>query len=129
MNIKTMAEFTAEGKQPEVLFWVGCAGSFDDRAKKITKAFVKLLNKAHVEFAVLGTEESCTGDSARRLGQEYLFQMMAEANIETLNKYNFKKIITACPHCFNCMGHEYKQLGGEYEVIHHSELGKSNSKW
>ena len=100
LKVPTMAEFTAQGKQPEVLFWVGCAGSFDDRAKKITKAFVKLLHKAEVEFAVLGTEESCTGDPAKRAGNEFLFQMQAVTNIEVLNAYEVKKIVTACPHCF-----------------------------
>ena len=101
IKVPTMAEYMAEGKKPEVLFWVGCAGSFDDRAKKITKAFVKLLSKAGVEFAVLGTEESCTGDPAKRSGNEFLFQMQAVTNIEVLNGYEIEKIVTACPHCFN----------------------------
>ena len=125
MNVPTMAEMMAQGKQPEVLFWVGCAGSFDDRAKKITKAFVKILNKANVEFAVLGTEESCSGDPAKRAGNEFLFQMQAMANIEVLNGYEIKKIVTACPHCFNTIKNEYPQLGGVYEVVHHTELLKS----
>ena len=125
MNVPTMAEMAAQGKQPEVLFWVGCAGSFDDRAKKITKAFVKLLNKANVEFAVLGTEESCTGDPAKRAGNEFLFQMQAMTNIEVLNAYEVKKIVTACPHCFNTLKNEYPELGGTYEVVHHTELLKS----
>jgi len=125
MNVPTMAEMMAQGKQPEVLFWVGCAGSFDDRAKKITKAFVKLLNKANVEFAVLGTEESCTGDPAKRAGNEFLFQMQAMTNIEVLNAYEVKKIVTACPHCFNTLKNEYPELGGVYEVVHHTELLKS----
>ena len=125
MNVPTMAEMMAQGKQPEVLFWVGCAGSFDDRAKKITKAFVKLLNKAKVEFAVLGTEESCTGDPAKRAGNEFLFQMQAMTNIEVLNAYEIKKIVTACPHCFNTLKNEYPELGGKYEVVHHTELLKS----
>lgn len=120
-----MAEMMAQGKQPEVLFWVGCAGSFDDRAKKITKAFVKILNKANVEFAVLGTEESCSGDPAKRAGNEFLFQMQAMTNIEILNAYEIKKIVTACPHCFNTIKNEYPQLGGVYEVVHHTELLKS----
>ena len=111
-----MAEMMAQGKQPEVLFWVGCAGSFDDRAKKITKAFVKILNKANVEFAVLGTEESCTGDPAKRAGNEFLFQMQAMTNIEVLNAYEIKKIVTACPHCYNTLKNEYPELGGVYEV-------------
>ena len=122
MNVPTMSEMTAQGKQPEVLFWVGCAGSFDDRAKKITKAFIKLLNKAKVDFAVLGTEESCTGDPAKRAGNEFLFQMQAMANIEVLNAYEIKKIVTACPHCFNTLKNEYPELGGNYEVMHHTEL-------
>lgn len=120
-----MAEFMAEGKQPEVLFWVGCAGSFDDRAKKITKAFVKILNKANVEFAVLGTEESCTGDPAKRAGNEFLFQMQAVTNIEVLNAYEIKKIVTACPHCFNTIKNEYPGLGGNYEIMHHTQFLKS----
>jgi Fe-S oxidoreductase len=122
MSVPTMAEMMAEGKSPEVLFWVGCAGSFDDRAKKITKAFVKILNKAKVNFAVLGTEESCTGDPAKRAGNEFLFQMQAMMNIQVLDGYEVKKIVTACPHCFNTLKNEYPELGGNYEVIHHTEL-------
>ncbi|MCH7785173.1 MAG: (Fe-S)-binding protein [Bacteroidetes bacterium] len=125
LKVPTMAEFMAQGKQPEVLFWVGCAGSFDDRAKKITKAFVKLLNNARVEFAVLGTEESCTGDPAKRAGNEFLFQMQAMANIKVLNSYKIKKIVTACPHCFNTFKNEYPVLGGNYEVMHHTQFLKS----
>jgi Fe-S oxidoreductase len=125
LKVPTMAQFMAEGKQPEVLFWVGCAGSFDDRSKKITKAFVKLLNKANVEFAVLGTEESCTGDPAKRAGNEFLFQMQAVTNIEVLNAYEIKKIVTACPHCFNTLKNEYPELGGNYEVMHHTQFPKS----
>jgi len=125
MNVPTMAEMMAQGKQPEVLFWVGCAGSFDDRAKKITKAFIKILNNANVEFAVLGTEESCSGDPAKRAGNEFLFQMQAMTNIEVLNAYEIKKIVTACPHCFNTLKNEYPELGGHYEVVHHTELLKS----
>lgn len=120
-----MAEYMAEGKHPEVLFWVGCSGSFDDRAKKITKAFVKLLNKANVDFAVLGTEESCTGDPAKRAGNEFLFQMQAVTNIEVLNAYEIKKIVTACPHCFNTIKNEYPGLGGNYEIMHHTTFLKS----
>lgn len=123
-NIATMAEFADQGKQPEVLFWVGCAGSFDDRAKKITKAFVKLLIKAEVSFAVLGPEESCTGDPAKRAGNEFLFQMQAMTNIEVLNGYEVKKIVTACPHCFNTLKNEYPGLGGKYEVVHHTQFLK-----
>ncbi|MEM7486613.1 MAG: (Fe-S)-binding protein [Bacteroidota bacterium] len=124
MNVPTMASLFAEGKQPEVLFWVGCAGSFDDRAKKITKAFVKILNKAEVSFAVLGTEESCTGDPAKRAGNEFLFQMQAVTNIEVMNAYEVKKVVTACPHCFNTIKNEYPGLGGNYEVIHHTQFLK-----
>jgi heterodisulfide reductase subunit D len=120
MMIPTMAELTAKGESPEILFWVGCAGSFDDRAKRVTKAFVKILNAVNVKFAVLGTEETCTGDPARRAGNEFLFQMQAMSNIQVLNGYNIKKIVTACPHCFNTIKNEYPELGGNYEVIHHS---------
>jgi len=125
IKVPTMAEYMAEGKKPEVLFWVGCAGSFDDRAKKITKAFVKLLHNAGVDFAVLGTEESCTGDPAKRAGNEFLFQMQAVPNIEVLNAYEVKKIVTACPHCFNTIKNEYPELGGNYEVMHHTQFLKS----
>ena len=123
-NIATMDELAAQGKQPEVLFWVGCAGSFDERAKKITKAFVKLLIKAEVSFAVLGPEESCTGDPAKRAGNEFLFQMQAMTNIEVLNGYEVKKIVTDCPHCFNTLKNEYPGLGGKYEVVHHTQFLK-----
>ncbi len=122
MQVPTMSEMAAAGKEPEILFWVGCAGSFDDRAKKITKALVQILHKAGVNFAVLGTEESCSGDPAKRAGNEFLFQMQAMANIEVLNGYNVKKIVTACPHCFNTLKNEYPQLGGNYEVVHHTQL-------
>ena len=122
IQVPTMASLFAEGKQPEILFWVGCAGSFDDRAKKITKAFVKILNKAGIDFAVLGTEESCTGDPAKRSGNEFLFQMQAVTNIEVMNAYGIKKIVTTCPHCFNTLKNEYPGLGGDYEVIHHTQL-------
>lgn len=125
LKVPTMAEYAAIGKQPEVLFWVGCAGSFDDRAKKITKAFVRLLNKAKVEFAVLGTEESCTGDPAKRSGNEFLFQMQAVTNIEVLNAYDVKTIVTACPHCFNTLKNEYPSLGGDYKLMHHTQFLKS----
>jgi Fe-S oxidoreductase len=120
MNVPTMAELAAKGESPEILFWVGCSGSFDDRAKRVTKAFVKILNAVGIKFAVLGTEESCTGDPARRAGNEFLFQMQAMSNIQVLNGYNIKKIVTACPHCFNTIKNEYPELGGSYEVIHHS---------
>lgn len=117
-----MSEYAAAGKTPEVLFWVGCAGSFDARAQKVTVAFTKILNEANVNFAVLGKEESCTGDPARRAGNEFVFQMMALQNIEILNMYNVKKIVTTCPHCFNIIKNEYKELGGDYEVVHHTEF-------
>lgn len=119
-QVPTMADKAAAGQSPEILFWVGCAGSFDDRYKKVTVAFVKILNKLNIDFAVLGPEETCTGDPARRAGNEFLFQMQAVANIQVLNGYNVKKIVTACPHCFNTIKNEYPELGGNYEVIHHS---------
>jgi heterodisulfide reductase subunit D len=122
MNIPTMAELAARNESPEVLFWVGCAGSFDDRYKRVTRAFITILNAANIKFAVLGTEETCTGDPARRAGNEFLFQMQAMSNIQVLNAYNIKKIVTACPHCFNTIKNEYPELGGNYEVIHHSQF-------
>lgn len=122
IKVPTVAELTAAGEVPEVLFWVGCAGSFDDRAKKITKAIVKILDKAGVKFAVLGTEESCTGDPAKRAGNEFLFQMQAMMNIQVLNGYEIKNIITGCPHCFNTLKNEYPELGGNYNVVHHSQF-------
>ena len=122
--VPTMAELMAEGKTPDILFWVGSAGSYDDRAKKITKAFVKILNKAKVNFAVLGTEESATGDLAKRAGNEFLFQMQAVMNIEVLNAYNIKRIVTCDPHSFNCIKNEYPGLGGNYEVLHHTQFIK-----
>ena len=121
-RVPTMSELTASGETPEVLFWVGCAGSFDDRARKITKAFVKLMHHVGVKFAVLGTEESCTGDPARRAGNEFLFQMQALQNIQVLNGYGVRRIVTACPHCFNTIRNEYPELGGSYEVLHHSQF-------
>lgn len=120
--VPTMAEMAAAGTQPEVLFWVGCAGSFDDRYKRVTVAFVRILNHVGIRFAVLGPEETCTGDPARRAGNEFLFQMQAVANIQVLNGYNVKKIVTACPHCFNTLKNEYPDLGGTYEVMHHSQF-------
>ena len=122
LNVPTLAQLSAEGKKASVVFWVGCAGSFDERAKKITKSFVKLLNKANISFGVLGIEESCTGDPAKRAGNEFLYQMQAVSNIEILNSYNFKKIVTTCPHCFNTIKNEYPSLGGNYDVIHHTQL-------
>ena len=122
MNIKipTVAALAAEGKVPEILFWVGCAGSFDERYKNVTKAFAKILNKVGIDFAVLGPEENCTGDPARRAGNDFLFQMQAISNIQMLNAYNIKTIVTACPHCFNTIKNEYPELGGNYQVLHHS---------
>lgn len=115
-----MAEWAAKGETPEILFWVGCAGSFDQRAQKITRAFAAILDKAGVRYAILGKEEACTGDPARRAGNEFLFQMMAYQNIQVLNNYSVKKIVTACPHCFNILRNEYPELGGHYEVLHHT---------
>ena len=122
IEIHTFADLLAQGKTPEILFWVGCAGSFDERAKKITKAFAKILNKANVSFAVLGSEEGCTGDPAKRAGNEFLYQMQALTNIEVLNGYNIKKIVTTCPHCFNTLKNEYPELGGNYDVLHHTQF-------
>ena len=122
MKVNTMAEMIASGQTPEVLFWVGCAGSFDQRAQKITKAFATILDKAGVNYAILGKEESCTGDPARRAGNEFMFQMMAYQNIQILNGYSIKKIVTTCPHCFNILKNEYPVLGGNYEVIHHTQF-------
>lgn len=120
--VPTMAEMAAKGETPEVLFWIGCAGSFDQRAQQITKSFVTILNHVGVKFAVLGTEESCTGDPARRSGNEFLFQMMAAQNIQVLNGYGVKKIVATCPHCFNTLKNEYPELGGNYSVVHHSQF-------
>ncbi len=122
LKVKTVADYINAGDTPEILFWVGCAGSFDDRAKKVTKAVAKILQAAEVKFAILGQEESCTGDPAKRAGNEFLFQMQAMQNIMVLNGYEIKKIVTACPHCFNTLKNEYPSLGGNYEVIHHSQL-------
>jgi Fe-S oxidoreductase len=121
MNIPTMAEMATTGEKPDILFWVGCAGSFDDRSKKITVAFARILQAANVKFAILGQEETCHGDPARRMGNEYLYQMMAKGVIETLNGYEIKTVVTFCPHCFHQMGKEFPDLGGHYEVIHHTE--------
>jgi heterodisulfide reductase subunit D len=119
-QVPLMSELAAKGIAPEILFWVGCAGSFDERAKTITVAFVKILNATGISFAVLGTEETCTGEPAKRAGNEFLFQVQALSNIQVLNGYNIKKIVTACPHCFNTIKNEYPELGGSYEVIHHA---------
>jgi heterodisulfide reductase subunit D len=122
IKVPTMAEMLANGETPDILFWVGCSGSFDDRAKKITKAIVRILDHVGIKFAILGTEESCTGDHAKRAGNEFIFQMMAMQNINVMNSYNVKKIVTGCPHCYNTIKNEYPGLGGNYEVIHHTQL-------
>lgn len=122
LKIRTMAELAASGEEPEILFWVGCAGSFDARAQKVSIAFAKIMTDVGINFAILGNEESCTGDPARRAGNEFIFQMAALQNIETLKLYNVKKIVTTCPHCYNTLKNEYPALGGQYEVTHHSEL-------
>jgi Fe-S oxidoreductase len=120
LPVVTMSE--AEGRDVEVLFWVGCAGSYEDRGKKVSRALVEMLAEARVSFAILGTEETCTGDSARRMGNEYLFQMLAQQNVETLNGHGVRTIVTNCPHCYNCIRHEYPAFGGNYEVMHATEL-------
>jgi heterodisulfide reductase subunit D len=120
MHVPTVAELFANGKSPEILFWVGCSGSFDQRAQKITKAFVMILEKVGINYAILGKEEMCNGDPARRAGNEFMFQMMAYQNIQVLNNYGIKKMVTACPHCFNIFKNEYPALGGNYEIVHHS---------
>ncbi len=125
MKIKTMAECINEGISPEILFWVGCAGSYDARAQKVSRAFAEILDKVGISYAILGDEEKCTGDPARRAGNEFIFQMLAAQNIQTLNGYEIKKIVTACPHCFNTLKNEYPALGGHYEVTHHSAFLQS----
>ncbi|MBR99047.1 MAG: CoB--CoM heterodisulfide reductase [Flavobacteriaceae bacterium] len=122
MEIPILSELKSKGEEPDVIFWVGCAGSFDERAKKVTKSFIKILNNANVSYAILGNEESCTGDPAKRSGNEFIFQMQAINNIEILNGYKVKKIVTTCPHCFNTLKNEYPELGGSYQVIHHTEF-------
>lgn len=122
MNVKTFAEKISEGIQPEILFWVGCAGSFDARAQKVTKAFCTILDACEINYAILGNEEQCTGDPARRAGNEFVFQMLALQNIQTMNMYEVKKIVATCPHCFNILKNEYPALGGNYEVMHHSDF-------
>ncbi|HQG37802.1 MAG TPA: (Fe-S)-binding protein [Chitinophagales bacterium] len=119
-KVPVMSDLVAEGKTPDVIFWVGCAGSFDQRAQRVTIAFTKILNQLNINFAVLGTEEACTGDPARRAGNEFVFQMLAQQNIATLNGYGITKILTTCPHCFNTIKNEYPALGGNYEVLHHA---------
>jgi Fe-S oxidoreductase len=120
MDIPVMAELAGRGESPEILFWVGCSGSYDQRAQKITRAFAGILNQIGIKYAILGKEELCTGDPARRAGNEFIFQMMAFQNIQTLNNYKISKIVTACPHCFNILKNEYPELGGHYEVVHHT---------
>ena len=122
LNVPTVAELLAKGETPDILFWVGCAGSFDERAQKITRDICRILQHVGLKYAILGTEESCTGDPAKRSGNEFLFQMQAMMNIEVLNGYEIKKIVTACPHCFNTLKNEYPSLGGNYEIIHHTQL-------
>lgn len=125
MTIPTVAELIAKGETPDLLFWVGCAGSYDERAQRITKSIAKILNHVGIKFAILGNEESCTGDPAKRAGNEFLFQMQAMMNIQVLDGYEIKKIVTACPHCFNTLKNEYPSLGGNYDVIHHTQLIQS----
>lgn len=125
MQVPIMSDLVARGETPEVLFWVGCAGSFDQRAQRITRAFASILERTGIRYAILGKEELCTGDPARRAGNEFLFQMMAYQNIQILNGYGIRKIVTACPHCFNILKNEYPELGGNYEVIHHAEFLQS----
>lgn len=122
MQVPLMADVVAQGSTPEYLFWIGCAGSYDARYQRVTRAFVEVLNAVGVSYAVLGPEETCTGDPAKRAGNEFLFQMQAMQNIEVMNGYEVKKVVTACPHCFNTIKNEYPNLGGNYEVVHHSEL-------
>lgn len=121
-KIKIMSEMAAENMKPEILFWVGCAGSYDARAQRVTKALSTILQNVGIDFAILGTEESCTGDPARRAGNEFIFQMTANQNVQTMNMYDVKKIVTACPHCFNTIKNEYPALGGHYDVVHHTQL-------
>jgi Fe-S oxidoreductase len=122
IEVKTMQQLASEGRKPDYLFWVGCSGSYDPRAQKISVALVKVLNAAGVDFAILGDEEVCTGDPARRAGNEFLFQMLAHQNIGTLDQYGITRIVASCPHCFNTLKNEYPALGGHYEVIHHTQL-------
>ena len=122
MTIKTVQDYISAGETPEILFWVGCAGSYDERAQRVSKAFASILEKASVKFAILGIEEGCTGDPAKRAGNEFLFQMQALQNIQVMNAYGVKRIVTACPHCFNTLKNEYPALGGVYEVVHHTQL-------
>jgi heterodisulfide reductase subunit D len=122
IHVPTMAELAAKGEAPDILFWVGCMGSYDERAQRITKDLCKILQHVGLKYAILGKEESCTGDPAKRAGNEFLFQMQAMTNIMTLDSYSIKKIVTACPHCFNTIKNEYPALGGHYTIIHHTQL-------
>lgn len=122
MKVPVLANLHAEGVHPEILFWVGCAGSFDARAQKIVRSFCQIMNELDISYAILGEEEKCTGDPARRAGNEFLFQMLAIQNIEILNAYQVKKIVCSCPHCFNTLKNEYPELGGHYEVLHYSSF-------
>ena len=128
IDVPIMADVAGQGKEIDILFWVGCAGSFDARAQKVTRAFAQILNKVGLNYAILGQEELCTGDPARRAGNEFVFQMTALQNVETLNGYGVKKIVTACPHCFNTLRNEYPALGGDYDVIHHTHLHVPGNK-
>jgi len=119
-QVPVMADLAAKGEKPEYLYWVGCAGAFDDRYKKVTRAFASILNHLKISYAVLGKEETCTGDPARRAGNEMLFQMQALTNIGTFSRYDVTKIITTCPHCYNTFKNEYPDLDGNYEVIHYT---------
>ncbi len=121
-SVKTIQDYISNGETPEIIFWVGCAGSYDERAQRVSRAFANILQNAKVEFAILGMEEGCTGDPAKRAGNEFLFQMQAMQNIELMNGYGVKKIVTACPHCFNTLKNDYPELGGKYEVIHHTQF-------
>lgn len=122
INIPIMSELAAQNKKPEYLFWVGCAGSYDDRYKKVARDMARILHHLKIDFAILGHEEKCTGDPAKRAGNEFVFQMQAMGNIEVLNAYEVKKIITICPHCYNIFKNEYPELGGKYEVYHYTQL-------
>lgn len=125
IHVPTMAELTAKGEVPDILFWVGCMGSYDERSQRITRDICKILHHVGLKYAILGEEESCTGDPAKRAGNEFLFQMQAMTNIQVMDGYQIKKIVTACPHCFNTIKNEYPALGGHYEIIHHTQLIQS----
>ena len=128
MKVPILSELKSRGESPEYLFWIGCAGSFDDRSKKVTKAFIKILNKANISYAILGKEESCTGDPAKRSGNEFLFQMKAISNIEILNSYDIKNVITTCPHCFNTIKNEYPEIYDSFSEEDKDFLEKCGEK-